>query len=123
MKKYIDCDHVYVDKCTYGLGVFANKDFNKGEIIEKGLMYRLVNVDGNENPHLFTWSDDRTVWAGGSGCLPYYNHSSSPNIQKKGVLAEDRMDVVALRYIKRGEELVGTYYSSKWRECFKPLNI
>ena len=118
----INSSKVYVDKSEFGLGVFAKQNFKVGEIIETGLMYRIVNVDGNENPHLFTWSDDRSVWAAGSGCLPYYNHTSSePNMKKVGNLQADTMVVVALRDIKAGEELVSQYFSASWRKCFKDL--
>ena len=61
------------------------------------------------------------VWAACSWCLPFYNHSNTPNIKKHGDLTNDRMTVTALRDIKKGEELVGTYYSRQWRECFKEL--
>jgi hypothetical protein len=118
----INSSKVYVDKANFGLGVFAKQNFKVGEIIETGLMYRLTNVDGNENPHLFTWSDDRKIWAAGSGCLPYYNHTSSePNMKKVGNLQADTMVVVALRDIKAGEELVSQYFSASWRKCFKDL--
>jgi len=121
MKKWIDCSRVYVDKSDHGFGVFADTDFKKGEIIEVGIMYRLKNVNGNENPHLFTWSDDRETWSGGSGCLPFYNHSENSNIKKIGDLPNDTMKVIALRDIQKGEELVSKYFSSEWRSCFKNL--
>ena len=117
--KYMNCCNVYIDVSKHGLGVFALFDFKKDEIIEYGIMYRLKNVDGNENPHLFTWSDDRTVWAGASGCIPFYNHSDNPNVKKVGDLINDTMTIVALRNISKGEELCNTYFSSKWRTCFK----
>lgn len=118
----INCSRVYVDKSKYGLGVFAKQNIKEGEIIETGLMYRIVNVDGNENPHLFTWSDDKKTWAAGSGCLPYYNHTSGePNMKKIGDLLNDTMIVIALKDIKADEELVSQYYSSSWRKCFKDL--
>ncbi len=118
----VNCSKVYVDKSQYGYGVFAKKDLVLGEIIETGLMMRMNNVDGNENPHLFTWSDDRKTWAAGSGCLPYYNHTSGePNMKKHGDLIGDTMVVVALRDIKPGEELVSQYYSASWRKCFSDL--
>ena len=44
-------------------------------------MIPLKNVDGNENPHLHTWSEDRKTWAC-SGCLAHYNHSETPNMKK-----------------------------------------
>lgn len=113
---------VYVDYCKYGYGAFAKQDIKKGEIVETCIMCRLVNVDGNENPHLFTWSDDRKVWAAATGCLPFYNHTNGDaNIRKIGDLKNDLMTVVALRDIKKGEELVSRYFSSSWRKCFKEL--
>ncbi len=119
---HVNCSKVYVDKSQYGYGVFAKKDLVQGEIIETGLMMRMNNVDGNENPHLFTWSDDRKTWAAGSGCLPYFNHTSGePNMKKHGDLIGDTMVVVALRDIKAGEELVSQYYSASWRKCFSDL--
>jgi hypothetical protein len=118
----VNCSKVYVDNSQYGYGVFAKQDIAQGEIIETGLMMRMCNVDGNENPHLFTWSDDRQTWAAGSGCLPFYNHTSGePNMKKCGDLLADTMVVVALKDIKTGEELVSQYYSAAWRKCFSDL--
>jgi hypothetical protein len=119
MDSFVDCSNVYVKKGKYGYGAYAKKDFKKGELIEKGIMTKLVNVDGNENPHLFTWSDDRKTWASASGCLPFYNHSDTPNIQKKGDLQNDLMEIIALRDIKKDEELCNTYFSKQWRACFQ----
>ena len=118
-----NCDKVYLDKDNYGgYGVFAKDDIKKGDIVEVGLMIRLVNVDGNENPHLFTWSDDRKVWAIGSGLLAYYNHSDNPNIKKIGDLENDSMKIIALKDVSKGDELLGTYFSQKWRKCFISLS-
>ena len=118
-----NCDKVYLDKDNWGgYGVFAKKDIVKGEFVELGLMKRLVNVDGNENPHVFTWSDDKTVWAIGSGLLSYYNHSDNPNIKKVGDLKKDTMQIIALKDIAKGDELQGTYMSKKWRKCFISFN-
>ena len=119
MDEYVDCSKVYVKKGAKGYGVYARQDISKGEMVEKGLMCRLVNVDGNENPHLFTWSHDKRVWASGSGCLPFYNHSDNPNIEKKGDLLNDTMVIFALTDIKKDDELVNTYFSKKWRKCFQ----
>jgi len=110
---------LYMKQTEHGWGVFTNLPINKGDLIEKAIMYRIYNVDGNENPHLFTWSDDRKVWAGGTGLTPFYNHSENPNIIKKGILDKDILEIYAARDIKSGEELVGKYYSKKWRKCFQ----
>ena len=102
-----------------GYGVFAQKDLRKDETVETGLVTVLQGVDGNKNPHLFTWSNDRQTWAAGSGCLPFYNHSDEPNVKKVGDLINNTMKVVALRDIKEGEELRNTYFSKSWRACFQ----
>lgn len=122
MKKnsLVVCDDVSVLPSELGgFGCFANRDFKSGEIIEKGIVYRLNNVDGNINPHLFTWDNERTLFVGASGCLPWYNHSDTPNIKKVGDLNKDTLDIVALRDIKQGEELCNRYISKPWRECFQ----
>jgi SET domain-containing protein len=121
MQNYVNCSKVYVDVCEFGYGVFANQNIKEGEIIEIGLMYIINGVDGNNNSHLFTWSDDRSVWAGASGCIPFYNHSNIPNIKKIGDLVNNTMSIIALRDIMKGEELKNTYMSSKWRKCFNNL--
>lgn len=116
----VDSRKVYVEhnpEC--GLCVRAAQNLKKDEIVEVGVMYRLVGVDANNDPRLFTWSDDRTVWAGASGCITFYNHSTNnPNVRKIGDLVNDRMMVVALRDIEVGEELRNTYHSAKWRKVF-----
>lgn len=121
MNPYIDCSKVHIDKCPHGLGVFASQNIAKGEIIERGLMFPITGVDGNENQHLHIWSDDKSRWASASGCLTMYNHSGTPNIKKNGDLVKNTMEVVALRDINAGEELCNTYYSRKWRKCFADL--
>tara|TARA_R110001632_G_scaffold192308_2_gene313110 strand:+ start:1277 stop:1636 length:360 start_codon:yes stop_codon:yes gene_type:complete len=102
-----------------GKGIFATKAIKKGECIEKGIMTRLTNVDGNENPHLFTWSEDRKLWCCGSGLLPFYNHSENPNIRKVADLINDTMQIYAILDINKGDEICGSYYSKKWRKCFQ----
>lgn len=122
MNEFIDCSKVYVsNKSEFGYGVFAKFDIKMDDVIEIGLMTRLINVDGNENPHLFTWSDDRKVWAIGSGCLSFYNHSYNPNVKKIGDLENDTMKIIALCDIKKDEELLSKYYSVEWRKCFEHL--
>lgn len=121
MNEYIDDTKVYIDLSTIcsGIGVFAKQDIKMDEVVEVGIMARLVNVDGNENPHLHTWSDDRKTWAMSSGHIAWYNHSDTPNVKKIGDLQNDTIKVVALKDIKKGEELCNTYMSKTWRTCFQ----
>ena len=106
-------------KNDFGWGVYTNQFIPKGTLIERAIMMRLVNTDGNENPHLFTWSNDRKTWCAGSGLTPFYNHSDTPNILKKGDLTNDVLEIYASKDIQIGEEILGTYSSKRWRSCFK----
>ncbi len=110
---------LYMKKGDFGWGVYTKNKILKGRLIERAIMYRLNNVDGNENPHLFTWSDDRKTWAGGSGFTPFYNHWDNPNIEKVGDLEKDTLSIYAARDIEEDEELLGKYFSKEWRKCFK----
>jgi hypothetical protein len=101
-----------------GDGAYALKDFKKGECIEWGIMRRLP-MDGNASPFVFTWSEDRSVWACAGGAAMFYNtHPTDPNTEMIRYFDEDRFEIYALRDIKEGEELTHTYRSLKWRTCF-----
>lgn len=119
MTDLVDCSDVYVKKSGSGFRVYARRDFSPGEIIEKGIMYRVENGDWNSNPYVFTWSEDTTVWACGSGCLPFYNHSVTPNVLQKPDFVNDSVIVIALDEIKKDTELVNTYYAKKWGRSFQ----
>ena len=123
MSILIDCSKVIViDSGTdMGVGAYAACDIKLGDTVEYGLMRR-VDTDGNNNPYLFTWSDDRDVWAYASGCATFYNTSKQPNVKMDRYFDEDRFIITALQDINKGDELRHTYRSLKWRKCFKELN-
>jgi hypothetical protein len=115
----VECSKVDVKESEHGLGCFANCDIKKEEVVETGVMTRMEGVDGNIHERMFSWSDDRKLFAVGSGCLPFYNHSDEPNVMKIGDLKNDRMIVVALKDIRKGEEMRNRYISKAWRGCFQ----
>jgi SET domain-containing protein len=119
----IDCSKVVAKDTNSekGIAVYANKDIKQGELVEYGLMRR-VDTDGNKNPYLFTWSDDRTIWAYASGCATFYNTSKEPNVKMNRFYNEDRFTIIALQDIKKDDELMHTYKSLQWRTCFQELN-
>lgn len=122
MNSRIDCTKVYVKKTpSKGDSAFAAVNIKKGELVEKGLIRR-VNTDGNQNPYLFTWAEDRTVWDFGSGCATFYNTSKEPNTKMKRFYQEDRFEICALSNIQKDEELTHKYQSLSWRKCFNDLN-
>lgn len=123
----INCVNVSVKCITKNniemMGVFSNISFKKGDLIEYGLARVLNNVDGNDNPYLFTWSDNipNKTWALLSGCATFYNTSLTPNIEFVRDFNHNIFKVRALEDIDSNTELVHTYKSLKWRGCFKEL--
>ncbi len=115
----VDCSKVIVKECKYGVGAFAAVDIRKDELVEKGLIRR-IEVDPNDNQYVFSWNEDNTIWAVASGCLTFYNHSENPNTKVIKNFEEDTIEVIAIRDIKKGEELTHLY-KGRWRKCFKDL--
>ena len=123
MRGQVDCSKVYVDHSLHGAGVFAACDIAEDEIVERGIVRRLPDsFNGNDSPYVFTWSDDRTVWAIGSGCSTFYNCSESPNTEMIRDFENDTFEIRALRAIPEGEELRHVYKSLTWRSCFSDLH-
>ena len=118
----IDCSKVYIANAKGGAGAFAAQAIKKGEIVEYGIVRRLpAGFDGNESPYVFTWSEDRQVWAIGSGCSTFYNCSADPNTKMYRHFENDTFEILALRDIAKDEELTHTYKSLNWRKCFADL--
>lgn len=119
----VDCSKVYAKYDAFGgIGAFAAQPIRKGELVEKGVVRRLP-VDGNQSPFVFTWSNDRSVWATGSGCSVFYNASldGNENTEMIRYLDEDRFEIFAIRDIEKDEEVTHLYKSIEWRQCFKDL--
>jgi len=86
------------DSGIHGKGLFATIDIVEGDIIGS-IEYKPVTEDG---PYVL-WVDQNTGIQ--VDCeLKYINHSASPN----ACYCED-LDVVALRDIKKGEEITHDY--------------
>lgn len=125
MRGMVDCTRVYVDTSPRGdAGAFALVPIAAGELVERGIVRRLpAGFDGNESPYVFTWSEDRTVWAVGSGCSTFYNTSADPNTSMERDFAADTFVIRAVRDIAAGEELTHRYKSLAWRTCFEDLRV
>ena len=109
-----------------GAGAFAVCDIKQGEIVEKGIVRVLTNCDGNENPYVFTWSDERPnkTWAIGSGCSTFYNtaEEADANTHMERDFTNNSFVITATKDIAKGDELLHVYKSKKWRTCFQVLN-
>ena len=98
-----------------GRGVFAERDFAEGEVIER---CPVLVLEGRYRPvfgrtvigaYHFTWVQESEVVALplGYGCI--YNHSWTPNADWVNLIRDNMMDFVAIRDISAGEE-VCTHY-------------
>ena len=123
MDGLVQCGKVFVaESSNKGVGAFAACAIREGEVVERGIVRRLPSTfDGNSSPYVFTWSEDRTVWAIGSGCSTFYNCSETPNTEMKRDFENDTFEVIALRAISEREELTHVYKSLLWRGCFADL--
>ncbi len=97
-----------------GRGVFALKDFKKGEVVEN---CPVINITPKErkrvektifNHYIYPWRSTR------SGCLvlgygSLYNHSFSPNADWKQNFKANTMVYKATKSIKKGEEITVNY--------------
>ena len=123
----VDSSRVYVKNDEYGgAGCFASVDMAEGVEVERGIVRVLTNCDGNENPYVFTWSDElpNTTWALGSGCSTFYNttEEGSANTHMIRDFANKSFSIVATRDVKAHDELLHVFKSKTWRTCFKVLN-
>ncbi len=86
------------DSGIHGKGLFASKDFRKGAIIGRCA----TATPGEHGLYTLTLDDDAAVDV---VCdLKYINHSPNPN-----AIYYDDLTVVALRRIRRGEEITHNY--------------
>ena len=97
-----------------GRGVFALRDFKKGEIVES---CPVINITPKErkrlektifNHYIYPWRSTRS----GSVVLGYgsiYNHSFNPNADWKQNFKEEVMTYRALKDIKKGDEITVNY--------------
>jgi SET domain-containing protein len=111
MKKQLFVNKIIVKKSgIHGYGVFANKPFKKGEIIEE--CYIIISRGGDKKLEDYYFDvNGKCGLFTGFGLI--YNHTDEPNadyhINAKRMLAT----IKANRAIKKGEEIFVSY-GEKW---------
>ncbi len=104
---------------TKGRGVFAEKAFAQGDIVESAPVLALpedpwqVLNKTSLRDHYLAWGAACAI-ALGYGSL--YNHSENPNARMIRHLQAADFTVVALRDIEPGEEITITYACPPWFE-------
>ena len=118
MKKLPTSDKVYLSKSRIpnaGRGVYASRDIKKNELIEKCPIIEVPSHDGsnlNESIlvtyfYFFGKKRERILIALGFGSI--YNHAYKPNAVYKIKHKEMTIDFVALRDIKKDDEVTVNY--------------
>ena len=95
-----------------GRGVFANRGFAEGEVVEVCPTVEISQGSGDLADYLFeSTTEGRFLVVLGFGML--YNHSAEPNVD---YYQEDAstLEFVAQRAIRRGEELTISYGDEWW---------
>jgi uncharacterized protein len=101
-----------VKRSNVGLGLFANRDFKKGEHIIEYKGEKISDTEANKRggKYLFTLNDDWTIdGKGRANIARYINHSCRPNCYPELDDAEEHVNIYAKRNIATGEELTYNY--------------
>ncbi len=96
-----------------GRGVFALRDFKKGELIERCPVLVIPGRHSQDilktklDHYAFDWDNDDLALVLGYGMI--YNHSYSPNAKMIHNIGTRKSDVLAITPIKKGEEILVNY--------------
>ena len=110
-----------VKRSSAGLGLFADEDIKKGELVIEytGKVLSSDEADKRGGKYLFELDSKKTIdGSGRENKARYINHSCRPNCEidiKKG-----RVFVYAKKNIKLGEELSYDYGKEYFDEYIKP---
>lgn len=118
MSKINSSPKIYVDVSRnkkMGRGVFAKDKISKGELIERCPIIVLPDYETSiiETSQLVNYTyffgrhNNKPCLVLGYGSL--YNHSTQPNAIYKPKLGKQVVDFVAIRNIKKGEEITVSY--------------
>jgi SET domain-containing protein len=98
-----------------GRGVFAQKRFRTGELIERCPVILVNSAERDRigstvlGMYCFCWGGDAEEMAIALGYGSIYNHSYEPNADFRRAVEGGTIDFVALRDIDRGEEITINY--------------
>lgn len=112
-----------VKKSKSGLGLFANKEYKRGDFIIEYTGEKISEEEANRRggKYLFTVTDEVTIdGKGRENTARYINHSCIPNAEAEK--DEDKLIVriLAKRHIMPGEEIFYDYGKEYWNEHIKP---
>jgi len=125
MKKILSSDQIYINRSKIknsGRGVFASRDIKKGKIIETCPIIKVPknDISNLKNSLLVTYflyfgkNKERLAIMLGFGSI--YNHSYEPNAKFRINSKENVIHFIALKNIKKDEEITFNYLNTKKNE-------
>ena len=136
MNNLIPSKKIYLSKSTIssaGRGVFAFRVIKLNEVIEKCPVFVLPGKDylrvkkTEMRNYYFMWGKTTAAICFGFGSL--YNHSYQPNATYKKLTKDKSINFIALKDIKKGEEITVNYNygnpkdsSTLWIKSIKPAS-
>ncbi len=112
MAKYYNKTKDYrVGRANAGLGLFANRDFNKGEFIIEYTGESLTHEEADQKGGRYLFTLNNNIVLDGTAreyVARYINHSCEPNIE---AIIEDEEQIMfyAIKNIKKDEEFTFDY--------------
>ena len=101
-----------VKRSSAGLGLFADKEFKKGELIIEYVGEKITEEEANRRggKYLFELNDNWTIdGKARENTARYINHSCKPNCYPELDEKEEHVHIYAKRAIKPGEECTYNY--------------
>jgi hypothetical protein len=95
-----------------GRGIFANKNFNKDEVIEKApyIEDKISAFNGLIRDYIFGKNSNNAIVAFGYASL--YNHSDTPNATWN--ITDDYLEIKSIKPIIKDTEIVISYGNNYW---------
>jgi len=115
-------ESVKVKRSTSGLGLFAARDFKKGEQIIEYTGEKITEDEANRRggKYLFELNDEWTIdGKGRDNKARYINHSCKPNSYPEIDETEEHIYIYAKKDITSGEEIVYNYGKMYFNELIE----
>ena len=115
MKKKSKDDYrpkVRVGKSSAGLGLFAEEDIPKGQMVIEYTGERLTVEEADRRGGLYLFDVTKKIVIDGKGrhnTARYINHGCKPNAEAEPKKSKGRMFIRAIKNIKTGDEITYNY--------------
>ncbi len=115
---------VFVKRSSAGLGLFANKDFKRGDFIIEYTGEHITHEESDRRGGRYLFILNKKIVVDGKkhhNKGRYINHSCKPNAEAETDDEEEKIRILAKRAIKKGEEIAYDYGKEYWKEYIQPL--